>query len=323
MGWRLVGERNSEPARENEVQEDDIAYIAHTSGSASRPKMVPLRQRNVLATINHIIQSLELSSQDRMLGVMPLFHSHGLLASTLAPLLAGGSVVCTPGFKIDEFYSWLDRFAPTCYSAVPTMHQAILAEAGKAAEIIRKSRLRFIRSASAPLPQQVRQELEQVFKAPVVDSYGTTEATYLTCSPLPPALDKAGSVGVSAGPQIAILDGSGKILANGEIGEIAARGPNVMDGYLDDPEATAKAFADGWFRTGDEGYLDEDNFLYMTGRIKEMINRGGEKVTPFEVDQVFLAHPAVSQAVTFAVPHPSLGEDVATAVVLKREGKNF
>ena len=298
----------------------DIALILHTSGTTSRPKIVPLSHRNVCASAANIQRTLELSAADRCLNVMPLFHIHGLMAAVLAPLGVGGSIFCSPGFNVLRFYSWLDEARPTYYTAVPTMHQAILARAPRNREAIERAALRFIRSASASLPPQVMAELEETFGAPVVEAYAMTEAAHqMTCNPLPPAARKPGTVGIAAGPEVSVMDEAGAHLAPGEVGEIVIRGANVSDGYENNPTANAEAFTDGWFRTGDQGRMDAEGYVTITGRLKEIINRGGEKISPREVDEAILDHPAVRQVVAFAMPHPKLGEEVVAAAVL-REG---
>ncbi len=299
----------------------DIALVLHTSGTTSRPKIVPLSGANVAASARNIRETLSLTPADRCLNIMPLFHIHGLIAAVTASLSAGASVVCTPGFNALKFFQWLDEAKPTWYTAVPTMHQAILARAARNPESIARAALRFIRSSSSSLPPQVMTELEQVFRAPVIESYGMTEATHqMASNPLPPAARKPGSVGMAAGPEMAILSPAGGICGPGEVGEICIRGDNVTAGYEKNPKANAEAFAFGWFHTGDQGTLDEDGYFRITGRLKEIINRGGEKISPREVDEVIMDHPAVAQVVTFAMPHAKLGEDVAAAVVL-REGQ--
>ena len=300
---------------------EDVALVLHTSGTTSRPKIVPLNQKNLAASAGHIKDFLALSPADRCLNVMPLFHIHGLMAAVLASLAAGASVVCTPGFNALRFFTWLDAFGPSWYTAVPTMHQAILARAPRNAASVERARLRLIRSSSASLPPQVMADLEATFGCPVIESYGMTEAAHqMASNPLPPAPRKPGTVGIAAGPEIGIMAGDGGLLASPEIGEIVIRGPNVTRGYQNNPDANASAFADGWFRTGDQGMLDAEGYLTITGRLKEIINRGGEKVAPLEVDNVLSAHPAVAQALTFAVPHPKLGEEVGAAIVF-REGQ--
>jgi acyl-CoA synthetase (AMP-forming)/AMP-acid ligase II len=252
---------------------------------------------------------------------MPLFHIHGLIAGVLAPLAAGSQVFCTPGFNALKFFAWMDEARPTWYTAVPTMHQTILARAPKNAEVIARHPLRFIRSSSSSIPPQVIAEIEAVFKAPLIESYGMTEATHqMASNPLPPAVRKPGTVGIAAGPEVAIMGEDGTLMPRGATGEIVIRGPNVTAGYENNPKANAEAFVDGWFRTGDQGVMDEDGYLSITGRLKEIINRGGEKVSPREVDEILMDHPAVAQVVTFGMPHDKLGEEVAAAVVL-REGQ--
>jgi acyl-CoA synthetase (AMP-forming)/AMP-acid ligase II len=299
----------------------EIALILHTSGTTSRPKIVPLTQANVCASAYNIVDTLRLTPADRELSIMPLFHIHGLIAGLLAPLAAGSTVFCSPGFNALKFFAWMAECRPTWYTAVPTMHQAILGRAGNNKEIIAANPLRFLRSSSSSIPPQVIAELEAVFGAPLIEAYGMTEASHqMASNPLPPAARKPGTVGRAAGPEIAIMDGSGAVLPAGATGEIVIRGPNVTDGYENNPQANAEAFTNGWFRTGDQGTMDADGYLTITGRLKEIINRGGEKISPREVDEVLMDHPAVAQVVTFAIPHEKLGEDVAAVVVL-REGQ--
>jgi acyl-CoA synthetase (AMP-forming)/AMP-acid ligase II len=253
---------------------------------------------------------------------MPLFHIHGLIAGVLAPVSAGSSVCCTPGFNALKFFAWMDEAAPTWYTAVPTMHQAILSRAPKNLDVIRRHRLRFIRSSSSSIPPQVIRELEEVFGAPLVESYGMTEATHqMASNPLPPAVRKPGTVGLPAGPEIAIMGEDGTLLPRGGVGEIVIRGPNVTAGYENNPKANAEAFVNGWFRTGDQGTMDAEGYLSLTGRLKEIINRGGEKISPREVDEVLMDHPAVSQVVCFAIPHAKLGEEVGAVVVLRESAQ--
>ena len=313
-------EMGGAPDRTGFATEDDVALVLHTSGTTSRPKIVPLRQRNITASAYHIGQALVLLPEDRCLNIMPLFHIHGLIGATLSSLAAGASVCCTPGFNALKFFPWFEEVNPTWYTAVPTMHQAILTRAARNAEIIKAGRLRLIRSSSASLPPQVMVELEEVFGAPVIESYGMTEASHqMASNPLPPRARHAGCVGVAAGPEVAVMDDDGNLLPPDGLGEIVIRGRNVTAGYENNPEANAKAFTHGWFRTGDQGTIDAAGYLRLTGRLKELINRGGEKISPLEIDTVLMDHPAVAQVVTFGYAHPKLGEDVAAAVVL-REG---
>jgi acyl-CoA synthetase (AMP-forming)/AMP-acid ligase II len=317
---RPVAEMTGVAAHPGLAQAEDIALVLHTSGTTSRPKIVPLRQVNITASAYHIAANLALAPDDVCLNIMPLFHIHGLMAATLASLAAGGTVCCTPGFNAFRFFSWFQEARPSWYTAVPTMHQALLGLAGRRADVIARSRLRFIRSSSASLPPQVMAALEESFGVPVLESYGMTEASHqMASNPLPPRPRFAGSVGVAAGPEVAIMGEDGVLLPAGEIGEVVIRGRNVTAGYENNPEANAKGFTNGWFRTGDQGALDAQGYLRLTGRLKEIIIRGGEKISPLEVDTVLMDHPAVAQVVTFAVPHSKLGEEVGAAVVL-REG---
>ncbi|MEM9223133.1 MAG: acyl--CoA ligase [Pseudomonadota bacterium] len=302
---------------------EDTCLILHTSGTTSRPKIVPLSQANVSASAQNIAASLALSPKDRGMNVMPLFHIHGLVAAVSASLAAGASIWCTPGFDALRFFAQMREIKPTWYTAVPTMHQAILSRAGRNADAIETAPLRFVRSSSASLPPQVMDALRKTFGVPVIEAYGMTEAAHqMASNPLPPRAQKAGSVGVAAGPAVQIAHESEDRLVDGT-GEVVISGPNVTAGYENNSDANAKSFflAEGarWFRTGDQGAFDDDGYLFLTGRLKEIINRGGEKVSPLEVDSVLLDHPDIAQVVTFALPHTKLGEEVAAAVVL-REG---
>ena len=299
---------------------DDVAMVLHTSGTTSKPKIVPLTQRNITASARHIATTTQFTARDRGLNVMPLFHIHGLIAGILAPLSQGGSVYCTTGFNALKFFQIMDEAHPTWYTAVPTMHQAILSRAANNLDVIERNPLRFIRSSSSALLPQVQAELEKLFKAPVIQAYGMTEAAQqMCCTPLPPGVNKPGSVGLPAGPEVAIMDIEGNLLDRGTIGEIVIRGENVTPGYENNTKANAENFTSGWFRTGDQGMMDTDGYVTITGRIKEIINRGGEKISPLEIDEILLDHPAVRQVVCFGIPHPKLGEEVGAAVVL-REG---
>jgi oxalate---CoA ligase len=302
----------------NKSKPSDIALILHTSGTTSRPKMVPLTQKNLCTSAENIRNTLKLTTQDRCLNIMPLFHIHGLMAAVLASITAGGSIICSPGFYAPRFYDWIKRNNPTWYTAVPTMHQVILNRAQENLENIKNSSLRFIRSSSASLPPNIMEDIESTFGVPVIEAYGMTEAAHqMASNPLPPQVRKPGSVGLPAGPEIAIMDeDQSTLLPQGEIGEVVIRGDNVTLGYINNKQANQQSFTDGWFRTGDQGYLDSDGYLYLTGRLKEIINRGGEKISPREVDEVLLKHPGVEQVVTFGIPDETLGENVAAAVVL-------
>jgi oxalate---CoA ligase len=296
---------------------DDVALVLQTSGTTARPKVVPLTHANILAATRNMAAVLRLDGSDICLSVLPLFHIHGFSA-LLATLLSGGCVVCPPNFTAPQFFGWLEQFHPTWYTAAPTIHQAVLAHAPSHRALLDQHSLRFIRSASSAMPLPVIAEMERTFRVPFIEAYGMTEAApQISSNPLPPAQARHGSVGLAAGPEIAILDAEGGPLPAGVAGEVAVRGENITAGYEDDVQANARAFTNGWFRTGDEGYRDGDGYLFVTGRLREMINRGGEKIAPREVDEALLAHEAVAEAAAFALPHPTLGDEVAAAVVLR------
>ncbi len=316
--FRLDSGPAARPGGARAAGREDPALLLHTSGTTARPKLVPLAHANLAASARNIAATLRLGPGDTCLNVMPLFHIHGLMGALLASLSAGAAVAAMPGFRALRFFRWLENLRPTWYTAVPTVHQAVLQRAARNPGARPPARLRLIRSSSAALPPAVLGALEQRFGCPVIESYGMTEAAHqMASNPLPPRMRKAGSVGPAAGPEMAVLGASGEPLPAGGTGELAIRGPNVMTGYADNPEANARAFCNGWFRTGDQGFRDADGYYTITGRLKELINRGGEKISPREVDEALLEHPAVSQAVAFAVPHGMLGEDVAAAVVLQ------
>ena len=314
----LKGEKLAANARGGFAEADDTALLLFTSGTTARPKLVPLTHTNLLASARQIAAALELTPDDRCLNIMPLFHIHGLVGGLLSALVSGGSAVCPPGFLATNFFPWVEEFRPTWYTAVPAMHQAILEQAKDCAKTIQENPLRFIRSCSAALTPRLATELEDVFGAPVIEAYGMTEAAHqIASNPLPPAARKPGSVGKATGSEIAIVSESGIMQPAAVSGEVVIRGANVMSGYAGPDGANDGAFLRDWLRTGDLGYLDADGYLFLTGRIKELINRGGEKISPREIDEVLVTHPAVSQAAAFAVRHPTLGEEVMAAVVLR------
>jgi acyl-CoA synthetase (AMP-forming)/AMP-acid ligase II len=294
---------------------DDIALLLHTSGTTARPKLVPLTQRNLTLSALGVADSLGLSPADTCLSIMPLFHVHGLVAGLLASVAAGATVCLAPGFKATAFFSWLDSSQATWYTAVPTMHQAILARARHNRDALERHRLRFIRSCSSTLYSSVWEELQSVFDVPVLNAYGMTEAAHQISSVRPP-YSSCATVGTGSGPEIRIMDVDGKLLPPGNVGEVVLRGEQIMSGYLRPEGVNESAFCDGWFRTGDEGLQNPDGSLCLTGRLKEMINRGGEKISPYEVEEALLLHAAVEQAIAFAWPDPMLGETVAAAVVI-------
>lgn len=299
---------------------DDIALILHTSGTTARPKIVPLRHANLMASATNITRHLALTGVDRCLNVMPLFHIHGLVGALLTSLTSGGSIVCAPGFSDHDFFDWVEAFQPSWYTAVPTIHQSVVALAAQYRQKAPNHTFRFVRSSSSSLPPTTMKALEQLFAAPVIEAYSMTEASHqMTSNALPPARQVPGSVGAAVGIDVAIMDEAGRHLAAGQKGEIVIRGASVIRGYENNPEANATAFTDGWFRTGDQGTLDEEGRLFISGRLKEIVNRGGEKVSPREVDEALLEHPGVAQVAAFGMPHPSLGEDLAAAIVRRAD----
>jgi len=294
---------------------EDIALILHTSGSTGKPKRVPLRHFNLAVSSANIANTYALSEEDVSLCIMPLFHIHGLIASTMATLLSGGAVVVPTKFNALSFWRTVREHRVTWYSGVPTMHQLLMARTHH--KPVEADSLRFIRSCSAPLSSELIHKIEGVFGVPFVEAYGMTEASHqMTSNPLPPRHRKAGSVGVGTGLRMSIMDKGGNHLGTNQRGEVVIQGANVFRGYENNAEANARAFVNGWFRTGDEGLLDEDCYLHLTGRMKDIIIRGGENIAPHEVDEILLRHPAVAAAVTFGCAHPTLGEEVAAAVVL-------
>ncbi len=297
--------------------ENTEALVLHTSGTTSRPKVVPLTQGNIVASARNISNTLKLSEADHSLNIMPLFHIHGLIAVLCASISAGSSVCCTQGFNALKFFELAKSEKITWYSGVPTMHQAILLRGQRQAEVVKALKLRFIRSSSASLPPAVFEELAELFDCPVIEAYGMTEAAHqMTSNPMPPQIQKAGFVGLPAGPEVCIMDFEGFQLQQGNEGEVCIKGENVTPGYDNNPEANAKGFTNGWFRTGDQGVFDEDGYLKITGRLKEIINRGGEKISPLEIDNVFMEHPSIQQVVSFAVADKTYGEEIGLAVVL-------
>jgi acyl-CoA synthetase (AMP-forming)/AMP-acid ligase II len=299
---------------------DDVALILHTSGSTGRPKRVPLSHANLTISAQNVARSYQLSADDVSLCVMPLFHVHGLVASTLATLATGGTVVVPAKFSPLSFWRVAQESGATWYSAVPTIHQLLLARVKPGdPKPAGAEKLRFIRSCSASLPPQVMHDLEAAFGTPVLEAYGMTEAAHqMASNPLPPGSRLPGSVGPGTDVGITIRDEQGRELPPGERGEVCIHGPNVITGYENNPEANATAFFEGgWFRTGDQGVLDANGYLTLVGRLKELINRGGEKISPREIDEVLLTHPSIAEAVCFGVPHQTWGEEVAAAVVLR------
>ncbi len=313
------GARVSEtPCNHSLPEAGDVALLLHTSGTTSRPKLVPLTQANLLLSSRSVAEVLHLNPEDRCLSLMPLFHIHGLVAGLLASLVAGATVLCAPGFQATSFFSWLATSGATWYTAVPTMHQTILARARHNAATLGTHKLRLVRSSSAPLHPSVWDQLETTFGVPVLNAYGMTEAAHQISSVRLPGGERyRNTVGTSTGLEIAIMTAEGALLRPNETGEVVLRGPQLTGGYLEPAGANETAFHGEWFRTGDQGFLNTEGLLTLTGRLKELINSGGEKISPYEVEDALLQHPGISQAVAFAAPHALLGEQVAAAVVLR------
>ena len=296
----------------------DEALVLHTSGTTSRPKIVPLSNLNIFTSAVNISKSLKLTADDHCLNIMPLFHIHGLIAVLSASAKVGASVCASNGFNALKFLDLAETQNITWYSGVPTMHQAILLRAQKNSDIAKKLNLRFIRSSSASLPPAIFEQLNDIFQTPVIEAYGMTEATHqMASNPLPPAIQKPGLVGMPAGPEICIMNDKNEKLSQGEIGEICIKGDNVTNGYENNPEANKQSFVNDWFRTGDEGFFDEDGYLKISGRLKEIINKGGEKISPLEVDNILMDFPPIDQALCFGYKDKMLGEDIAVAIKLK------
>ncbi|TAQ91496.1 hypothetical protein B7494_g208 [Chlorociboria aeruginascens] len=313
---KLRGKGNQ---RVEQARPDDIALVLHTSGTTGRPKAVPLTHRNLTRTMKNIQITYKLTPKDRTMLVMPLFHVHGLLAGFLAPLLSGGSVIVPLKFSASEFWNDFITHQANWYTAVPTIHQILL----KNPPPHTKPNIRFIRSCSSPLSPTIFHQLEETYGAPVLEAYAMTEAAHqMTSNPLPPGKRQPGSVGIGQGVEVKIIDQDGKEVNQGAEAEICIRGENVTKGYLNNPEANKSSFTkEGFFRTGDQGKKDKDGYVIITGRIKELINKGGEKISPIELDNVLARHPAVSEAVSFAIPDEMYGQEIGVAIVLKNGEK--
>jgi acyl-CoA synthetase (AMP-forming)/AMP-acid ligase II len=295
-----------------------VALLLHTSGTTSKPKGVPIRQRNLTASARAVAATYGLTGSDASHCAMPLFHVHGLVASTLATLASGGCVIAPRRFSASAFWAECAAHGVTWYSAVPTIHRILLSRAEEGAGDDAGHGLRFARSCSSALPGPLMDAFERRFGLPLVEAYGMTEAAHqMASNPLPPAERRAGSVGQPTGTEIAILDENWLPLRGGAVGEVCVRGPGVVDSYRANPEATAASFRGGWFRTGDSGTLSQDGYLSLAGRIKELINRAGEKISPHEVEDALLGHPDVVEAVAFALPDAKYGETVGAAVVTR------
>jgi non-ribosomal peptide synthetase component E (peptide arylation enzyme)/acyl carrier protein len=317
--FTLEGRTGLAPGSGELAAPEDFAYILTTSGTTARPKLVPMPHRAACLATSISAGSMLITSADRSLNISPLFHSLGLVSGLFAPLREGGSVVCLPGFQVAQFFDQLVEYQATWFAAVPTMLQSIAEHAPSHREKLERSRLRVIRTAGAALAPDIAERVERDLRATIVHVYGMSEAPCIAGEQYPVEVRKPGSVGRASHPGVAVVDENGQPVPAGASGEIVLRGPWIIPGYYRNDAASAAVFDNGWFHTGDVGYFDTDGFLFLTGRCKEFINRGGEKVAPVEVDEVLLSHPAVVEAVTFAVPDARLGEEIAAAVVLHSE----
>jgi acyl-CoA synthetase (AMP-forming)/AMP-acid ligase II len=293
---------------------EDIAFVLLTSGTTALPKRIPLTHMNLCWGVYCFNKHSGMTGADRNLIIFPFFHSGGMF-TLFKSLNTKGTAICTPGFRPSEFFEWLDRTHPTTYTGTPTMFQIIVAMAKDHREVVSRSKLKWMVTGAAAMPYKLMRELEGTFGVPVIETYVASEGM-VGVSPLPPLVRKHAAVIPCI--DVAIIDELGNVVPTGTLGEITVRGPNISKGYEDDPETNELAFFNGWFKTGDLGYMDGDGYLHLSGRVKEIINKGGEKIAPFEIDETLLKHPAVAEAVAFPVPHPSLGEDVNVAVVLSK-----
>lgn len=293
----------------------DLAYVLVTSGTTGRAKLVPLGHRQMLAFARTMIDWLRFTPDDIGCTLSPFHLAGGLRATLLIPLVSGGSVICLAEADTDGFLRSIDEFHPTYLSAGFAIHRALLRRSVDFPEAVARSRLRFLRTTAGRLDPVEIDRLEATFRAPVVVGLGSTEACGIAHDPLPPGRRKRGAVGIPTANEVAVIDAAGSFCARGAAGEIAVRGPLVFDGYLDDPELTARSFVGDWLRTGDLGRIDEDGYVFLSGRISELINRGGEKISPVEVDSALESLPGIDEAAAFGVAHPSLGEELVAAVV--------
>jgi oxalate---CoA ligase len=317
-GAHLEGGKSGAQALQGSPKPDDDALLLYTSGTTSAPKGVEITHRNLTVSSKNVAEWYNLNDRDVTACVMPLFHVHGLVASVLSSLRSGGTIVVPNRFSAGNFWPIIRAFGVTWYTAVPTIHTILLNNALKSGETRDAAGLRFVRSCSSALSPATMEAYEETFGAPILQAFGMTEAAHQALSnPLPPRERKPGSIGLPTGVAVTILDDDGSELPAGREGELALKGPNVTKGYLNNPQATKEAFTNGWFRTGDLARKDEDGYVYLLGRIKELINRGGEKISPLEVDDVLAAHPKIAEAVTVAVPHDIYGEEVEAVVALK------
>jgi len=294
------------------------AFILQTSGTtAAEPSLIPYSHSNLAATAARLKRWFDLSASDRCLSVTPVYYCHGLTATVVAPLTSGGSVAFPANPHLVNLKEWFGSLQPTWLSAGPTMFHAILDKAhAEGGEGVRHN-LRFVVSGGASLPLKIQTDLQAALGVPVLEHYGATEAGQISSNLPPPGPAKAGTCGIPERGSLKVVDPHGVSVGAGERGEVLVSGPAVVAGYLDNPELNKTVFVDGWYHTGDIGSIDDEGFLTLHGRLKEIISRGGEKISPREIDVALLRHPDVAEAAAFSVPHPRLGEDIAAAVVLR------
>lgn len=301
----------------------DIACILSTSGTTGRRKLIPYPHSNFIAYARAMTVVFRFVPADLSIHLVPMHFAHGVMSALFVPLLNGTAIVCSSDYQAETFFPLLDEFRPTWFSAGFTIYRDILRHVESHRQIAAETPLRFMRSGSGRLEPEEIERLETAFGAPLIVPLSSSETGMIACNPLPPKKRKYESVGLttanmlgsSALNEVKIRDPNGQSLEPNQEGEIVVRGPMVFRGYLDDPEETKQAFVDGWYRTGDIGKFDEDGFLYLTGRMKEVINRGGEKISPAEIDRVLYTHPDIAEAAAFGLSHPTLGEVVVAAVV--------
>jgi len=309
--------RNAAPDEPDEPEPEAPAFIFQTSGTSAEPKLIPFSQRNMLAAAARLRAWFHLTPQDRCLSVSPLFYSHGLKVTIFTPLLTGGTVAFPPDASKFDYSEWFENLKPTWFSAGPTLHRLILDQTKSRPNLNAGHSLRFILSGGAPLPRDVLEGLQHALDVPVVEHYGSSEAAQIAANLPPPGRSKPGTCGIPWPGTVIIVGEDGRQLPPGQQGEVLVGGPTLVSGYLDAPELNRACFLNGWFKSGDIGSIDEDGFLTLHGRKNDLINRGGEKISPVEIDDVLLRHPAIAEAAAFSVPHARLGEDVAAAIVLR------
>ncbi|RNI18983.1 class I adenylate-forming enzyme family protein [Flexivirga caeni] len=316
---RLAGNADApDAAGDPRASLSDFALVIYTSGTTGRPKGVLLDHANVTAMTRSLIEHLALTADDVSLLILPLFHVNGLLVSVLSPLRAGGSVVVGPRFSPATFWDVVETHRPTYFSAVPTIYAILEARADRAVDT---SSLRFAMCGAAPMPAELIGRIEERFGMALVEAYGLSECTVgATANPVE-GPRKAGTVGVAfPGVEIGVVDAEGIPQPSGERGEVVIRGANVMRGYLGRPEETEKVVRDGWLHTGDVGIIDEDGYLAIVDRLKDMIIRGGENIYPKEIEECLYNHPAVLEAAVVGKPDEFYGE-VPVAFVATKPGR--